>query len=373
VRFEKLVLRSFGPFTDETLDLSGGAPGGLHLIYGTNEAGKSTSLRAVTAFLFGFPHRTTDAHVHPQNRLSVGAEISDGQRRYDLVRLKRKKDDLVDSSGVPLDESPLPALLAHLDERSFTSRFGLDQVELERGAEALLGGSEQGLFAAGTAGSMVRKVLDELEKETSDLFLPRGKVPRLNRALVDFEQATREARRAERPPEKWMEQKRAHEKAEQNVASLRKQRSELKDELRRLNRLRSVIKDLQDFQAAQSRRAELGDEPRLPEDATDIRVRAERQLGEATAEARRIEREISAFEQDISVLPPESPIVEVDDEQLGLSTRVGTALSARKDLPKREASLLEQVRQIRQPAVFLPASHCVAVSRYTSRRSNPER
>lgn len=348
MRFERLHLQAFGPFTDETLDLSGGAPGGLHVIYGANEAGKSTSLRAVTAFLFGFPHRTTDAHVHPQNRLSVGAEVSDAERRYPLVRLKRRKDDLVDASGVPVEENPLPSLLAHLDERSFTSRFGLDQIELERGAEALLGGSEQGLFAAGTAGSQVRKVLDELEKETSDIFLPRGKVPRLNRALVEFEQASREARRAERPPEKWMEQKRAHEQAREKVAQLRRQRSEMKNELRRLNRLRSVIKDLQDWEAVRSRRMELGDEPRLPEDVTDIRLRAERQLQEAATEARRIQMEIRAFEEDISALPPESPIVDVDDEQLQLSTRVGTALSARKDLPKRQASLLEQVRQIRQ-------------------------
>src|SRR5690606_28534640 len=51
VRFQRLHLRAFGPFTNEVLDLSGGAPGGLHVIYGPNEAGKSTSLRAVTGFL----------------------------------------------------------------------------------------------------------------------------------------------------------------------------------------------------------------------------------------------------------------------------------------------------------------------------------
>jgi uncharacterized protein YhaN len=132
VRFEKLHLQAFGPFTDEHLDLSGGPPGGLHVIYGPNEAGKSTSLRAVTAFLFGFPHRTPDAHVHPQNRLNVSAVLSAGGATHELCRLKRRKDDLVDLSGTPLSENPLPGLLAHLDERSFTTRFGLDQVEAPR-------------------------------------------------------------------------------------------------------------------------------------------------------------------------------------------------------------------------------------------------
>src|SRR5690606_36881404 len=121
VRFDKLHLRAFGPFTDEVLDLRGGAPGGLHVIYGPNEAGKSTSLRAVTGFLYGIRHRTGDAHLHPTTKLSVSATISDGNLTRELVRLKRRKDDLVYVDGQPVLESPLPRLLGNLDEKSFTS------------------------------------------------------------------------------------------------------------------------------------------------------------------------------------------------------------------------------------------------------------
>src|SRR5690606_14158689 len=158
MRLDALHLIAFGPFTNVRLDLSGGSPGGLHVIYGANEAGKSTSLRAVTGLLFGIPHQSGDAHLRPSSKLSVGAEISNGTERYSLTRLKRRKDDLVDAGGKPLIDNPLPALLGNIDEHSFRARFGLDQTELERGAEALLGGSEQGLFAAGTAGAEVRDV-----------------------------------------------------------------------------------------------------------------------------------------------------------------------------------------------------------------------
>ena len=41
----ELALHAFGPFTDVVLDLSAGQEG-LHLIYGPNEAGKSSALRA---------------------------------------------------------------------------------------------------------------------------------------------------------------------------------------------------------------------------------------------------------------------------------------------------------------------------------------
>ncbi|MFN9913557.1 MAG: AAA family ATPase, partial [Pirellulaceae bacterium] len=53
MRIRQLDLIAFGHFTNRSIDLSQGNLG-LHMIYGPNEAGKSTSLRALTAFLFGF-------------------------------------------------------------------------------------------------------------------------------------------------------------------------------------------------------------------------------------------------------------------------------------------------------------------------------
>ena len=44
MKIRKLFLKAFGPFTDSTLDFSG--PANVHLIYGPNEAGKSSALRA---------------------------------------------------------------------------------------------------------------------------------------------------------------------------------------------------------------------------------------------------------------------------------------------------------------------------------------
>ena len=45
-----LELIAFGPFAGTALDFSAGAEG-LHLVYGPNEAGKSSALRAVRQLL----------------------------------------------------------------------------------------------------------------------------------------------------------------------------------------------------------------------------------------------------------------------------------------------------------------------------------
>ena len=53
----RLDLRAFGPFSDVSLDLAAGSEG-FHLIYGPNEAGKSSALRALRNLLYGIPGNT---------------------------------------------------------------------------------------------------------------------------------------------------------------------------------------------------------------------------------------------------------------------------------------------------------------------------
>src|SRR5690606_33921210 len=59
MRFDAITLQRYGIFADFTLDLSQGSEG-IHLIFGGNEAGKSTTLRALHRMLFGFPQRKDD-------------------------------------------------------------------------------------------------------------------------------------------------------------------------------------------------------------------------------------------------------------------------------------------------------------------------
>src|SRR3954471_24147657 len=80
MRLLRLSLKAVGPFTDVELDLSAGHQG-LHLIYGPNEAGKTSTLRALSPLLFGFPGRTPDDFVRPYDQLRVGGVLrhSDGE------------------------------------------------------------------------------------------------------------------------------------------------------------------------------------------------------------------------------------------------------------------------------------------------------
>ena len=46
MRLSKLYLKAFGPYTEQVIDF-GGTDALLHILYGPNEAGKSSLLRAI--------------------------------------------------------------------------------------------------------------------------------------------------------------------------------------------------------------------------------------------------------------------------------------------------------------------------------------
>jgi uncharacterized protein YhaN len=76
MRIARLWLHAFGPFTNAKLAFEQ-KPRALELVYGPNEAGKSTTLRALTALLYGIPPRTVDAHLHDMPKLRVAGLLMD--------------------------------------------------------------------------------------------------------------------------------------------------------------------------------------------------------------------------------------------------------------------------------------------------------
>ena len=62
MRIRYLRLPAFGIFTEQAVSFA--PERGLHLIYGPNEAGKSTLLRAIGDALFGIPRISPHAFQH---------------------------------------------------------------------------------------------------------------------------------------------------------------------------------------------------------------------------------------------------------------------------------------------------------------------
>jgi len=205
MRILQLKLIAFGPFTDVTIDLEKG-DGDFHLIYGPNEAGKSSALRGLKQALFGIPVRTADNFLHPHQQMRIGAILqhSDGSL-IEFIRRKGRNNTLrAGNDKDVLDDSVLEKFLGGINAEVFETMFGIGHEDLVRGGQEILEGSGnvgQALFAAGSGIADLRLVQAELQKEAEALFSPSASKRRINEALSELRKNQALLREAELPSE----------------------------------------------------------------------------------------------------------------------------------------------------------------------------
>lgn len=282
MKIDRLFLKAYGPFANRWLDFTGGPD--FHVIYGPNEAGKSTTLRALKGLLFGIDERTADNFIHPNQQLRIGATLlsSDGSS-LSLMRRKGRKQTLFaldDGSGEELTDRPfseevLVHMLGGLDEGLFQALFGLDLEGLERGGEALLAGKGEvgeSLFEAAAGLASLQKLMDSLEAEASERFRPRGTTSRINAALKQLEEKRRLARETTVRTYAWEQAERAKRQAEAKHETVRHELKALREEHRRLSRVKANL-PLATERAGKLLELEgLTDVPLLPPEAKTERI-----------------------------------------------------------------------------------------------------
>jgi uncharacterized protein YhaN len=357
MRLLRLELKAFGPFTDRVLHFSTEAPG-LHVIYGPNEAGKSSSLRAVKALLYGFPVQTPDNFRHSYDQLLVagtlrnraGAELS-------LQRRKKRLGDLLDAAGEPLDHAALAPFLGGVEASLFASLFGIDHDTLVRGGEEILaqkGELGQALFAAGAGLSSLSEVIVQLDQEAGELFKPVGQRPALNTAIRIYRELQTRARAAALSAREWQEQRQALDQAMAERARQEEERDRLNAELHRLERLRQAVPELAALQAWRGQLRALGEVVFLPPDFAERYARVSREMRETGQQLHRDSERLGLLRQRREAIAVNRELLARADVVDDFHQRLGEYRKGQKDRLERNgmrislrseaARLLQQLR-----------------------------
>ncbi|MEO7384456.1 MAG: AAA family ATPase, partial [Novosphingobium sp.] len=314
MKIARLYLKAYGAFSGRCLDFSNSDGVNFHVIYGPNEAGKSTTLRALTGLLFGIGDRTADSFLHPNHQLRVGATLVPGQgARLSVMRRKGRKQTLFamnEATGAELTDQPLPedalsGLLGGLDEGLYRSLFGLDMEGLTRGSEALLAGKGeigQSLFEAAAGMSSLTQLLGDLDSEASGLFRPRASTSVINVAIRELEEKRKRVRDAKVSPHAWEQAERTRRQAEAKYTAMRDELTALRGEQRLLSRIAINLPLAAERAAKLAELGTLDHVPLLPREAAQHRIEAEERLRnamdaqrEATAELERLHRKRSSL------------------------------------------------------------------------------
>ncbi|WP_437673229.1 AAA family ATPase [Sorangium sp. So ce131] len=343
VKILELHLLAFGPFTDLRLDFSSPSPG-LHVVYGPNEAGKSTALRAIRGLLYGIPHITPDAHLHHNTELRVGGRLAGaGGATLALVRRKGRVKTLRDPEDNPLDDAALAPLLGGATAELFETTFGLTHEALRQGAEALLQGKGdvgQSLFGAGLGGPGLQQLLATLRQEADEIFTPQARTRPLNEAIKAFEEARSQAKSAARPPADWTRKRQEIDEARAEQERVDAEVLALRATDKRLRRALRVLPLLGARRALLERRAALGDVVLLPEGAPRDREDAQERAADAGAQAERLRADIEELEARRAALHVPASLAELDPGVIdALVSRLGSHRKAAVDLPRVRAEL----------------------------------
>ena len=233
MRICRLDLFRYGHFTDAVLELPAHKPD-IHIVFGPNEAGKSTALSALEDFLFGIPHNSPFNFLHDYGNMRIGAVLEDEDNKLGARRRKGKKDTLLTREEVPIPggDGALMKYLAGADRNFFVRMFSLDHSRLREGGREILDARNevgQILFSAGAGIAGLRDHLKALEEEADDLWGSRRATRRKYYQADDRLKAAENALREHTvTASKWQDVKRAYEAAREALMPLsRKSRASL--------------------------------------------------------------------------------------------------------------------------------------------------
>lgn len=276
MRFQRLLIPAFGPFTNLDLEFPD-KPGDLHVIYGANEAGKSSLLRAIRDLLFGIHSQSADNFLHDYADLRIKGEIRNrAGQQLAFQRRKGNKNTLLDAGGNQLPDSALTPFLGSVDATYFSAMFGLGARELREGAQQLLRGEGDigtALFSASMGGTPVQKVIESLQIEADRIFKGRATANvSIRPAASRYKDLLRQSREAIVNPETWDQIERELAEAEATKHVLEEEITKLDRDLQWISRCEDTLPTVGRLNEALQKLAQL---PPLPDLASDFLPRAQ--------------------------------------------------------------------------------------------------
>ncbi|MEF2073454.1 AAA family ATPase [Consotaella aegiceratis] len=245
MRILSLDLLRYGAFSDTSLAFRPNAK--LHLVYGPNEAGKSSALSAIGDLLFGFGRQTAFGFQHDMTALRVGATLTaSAGTQLSFRRRKGNKNTLLapEDGEAPLPDDALLPFLGGLNREVFTRAFGLDSAALRTGGDEMLksdGEIGAAMFAAASGLKGLHDLRQSLEAEADAVFGARARQSRVfDQALARHKQARQEERDSELKAPVWNALNEHIKQLETELDEIRRSRAEVVKSRARLERLRRV-------------------------------------------------------------------------------------------------------------------------------------
>lgn len=360
MRLRRLSLDLFGHFSGKTYDFGHTDPGApdFHVIYGPNEAGKTTTMEAFLRLLYGFPHQDAYGFLHQRKNLRVSGVLDiDGQPRA-ITRLPTRAGSLLDDTGTPLPEAVLQAHLGGLAEEDYRQLLCLDDDTIERGGQDIAnskGDIGRLLFSAAAGVSDLTGVLDQIRAQADALYRKRASTTELAQLRKDLAEVEARIKAADIPAATLRKLRHAHDTARQAEAAIRAARDDLRRRHAQETARAAALPLLAEIGALDADLAPHADYPDHldinPEDLVDLLTRQTR----ARADLDRLGAEIADLTQRRAAITRHPDRLDLRRQLADLADLRARHTTADKDLPRRRKTVQDHLDQMARIARDLGA------------------
>lgn len=248
MRLTELCLERYGCYLKRSLWLPDNA--GLIVVYGRNEAGKSTCLSALADFFYGIPKNSVRGSTFGYDGMKIGASmrLSDG-RELTFLRRKGNGKTLADMKGQTFDDAVLAPVLGSIARDRFSNLFGLDHHTLRSGGDRLLSTDGDIGRLIVEAGGGLRALVGRLKKvdgEASQMFGKTKQSRAFYQGKTAYDTADKEVRAHQVSRDAYEEKRKEAEAALRVRTSLREEQQTLQAIAPRLERILRVAPDLRE-------------------------------------------------------------------------------------------------------------------------------
>ncbi|CUS26021.1 hypothetical protein FC70_GL000582 [Paucilactobacillus oligofermentans DSM 15707 = LMG 22743] len=296
MKITQIQIDGFGKWQSTNFNLSPN----LQVIYGANEAGKSTLTQFILSVLFGFAnHSGKNKYLQyiPKDTASYGGVIlfeHEGQE-YRLKRTKGKKVsgqvEFSTETGESLTEEQLAQIISPLNEELYRAILSFSQNDLNSIFDLTTDEIDATLQQMGTVGSAQwMKLVKNYEKSANAIYKDSGRVLPINVKLQEHQELQ------DRIDEAKLDYNRYHDLVEANNLDSIQKKELTKDlsnlqtkdnELEQLNRLMPIYKKLQGMGQV---------------DTTDFNSDDEIKINQIVTKENELQRSIKQSESDLKVI-----------------------------------------------------------------------
>ncbi|MDQ0232318.1 ATP-binding protein [Metabacillus malikii] len=271
MKIVKLMIYGYGKFQNQLIEFESQ---NLQIIYGENEAGKSTIMSFIHSILFGFPTKQqAENRYEPKNGAAYGGYLiirSNENQLYKIERIAGKGGGEVrieEENGKVLNEEDLQQFLGGIDRDTYRSIFSFDIHGLQQIQKMKSDQIGKFLFLSSIYGGEALFTVEHyLSKQQEALFKPGGKKPLLNEALVKLKESNRKLIEAKRSNNQYQELLARKRKIENQLDAIADERKKLLLKHKELEKVHSILPILQERKWCEQQLSKLPDTQNFPEE-----------------------------------------------------------------------------------------------------------